>query len=246
MKLSLVGIIMFSLALMSCSEPETKNTIRFATFAEYPPFEYIDRGEIKGFDIDLARLVAKNMGKEAVFDNIQFSTILPALNSLQDEAAIATITITPDRAKNFDFTTPYYYEGMAAVYKTTQPVKNISQLSDKKMAAQLGSTMDIWLKKHFPKAQITTLNSNNQAIEALLAGHVDVVLIDGAQGAVYSQKHPGLSYTIITKAEDGYGIAFKKGSPLLAKMNQALKELEAQGEILKLKSKWFGGATWNN
>ena len=60
--------------------------------------------------------------------------------------------------------------------------------------------MEIWLKKHFPDEKITALNNNNQAIEALIAGHVDLVLMDGAQGAAYSHKHPGLAYTIITKA----------------------------------------------
>lgn len=104
----------------------------FSTSAEYPPFEYIENGEIKGFDIDLAKLIAKELGKEAVFDNMQFSTVLPALNSGQDDVAIATITITEERKKNFDFSIPYYFEGMAAVFDISQPVKEISQLTGKK------------------------------------------------------------------------------------------------------------------
>lgn len=242
-----VTLIPFASLLASgCHEQKNPREIHFATHAEYPPFEYSTQGEIKGFDIDLAKIVAKKLGKKAVFDNIQFSTILPAISSGQDDAAIATITITPDRKKNFDFTTPYYFEGMAAVYKTNQPANSVSQLAGKKIAAQLGSVMEIWLRTHFPAGEITALNSNNQAIEALIAGHVDVVLMDGAQGAVYSQKHPELSYSVVSKAENGYGIALKKGSPLTAQMNQALKALETEGKIEKLKLKWLGGTSWSN
>lgn len=242
-----IAIIPFSSLLLSgCREQKNPREIHFATFAEYPPFEYSSHGKIEGFDIDLAKIVAEKLGKKAVFDNMQFSTILPAITSGQDDAAIATITITPDREKNFDFTTPYYFEGMATVYKTNKPASNVAQLTGKKMAAQLGSVMEIWLRKHFPAGEIIALNSNNQAIEALIAGHVDVVLMDGAQGAVYSQKHAELSYSVITKADSGYGIALKKGSPLTAEMNQALKTLAAQGEIKKLQLKWLGVASWSN
>lgn len=234
----------FMLSLIACNEDKKQNEIHFATFAEYPPFEYTDHGEIKGFDIDLARLIAKELGKTAIFDNIQFSTILPGITSGKDDAAIATLTITPDRQKNLDFTTPYYFEGLAVLYKTNQLIHHVAQLEGKKIGVQLGSTMEIWLRKHFPAGEITVLNSNNQAVEALIAGHVDIVLMDGAQASIYSQKHPGLSSNVIIKADAGYGIALKKGSPLTVQMNQALKKLEAQGEIEKLKSKWLGGGSW--
>ncbi|HEM0493021.1 TPA: amino acid ABC transporter substrate-binding protein, partial [Legionella pneumophila] len=221
---------------------KNQNTLRFSTSAEYPPFEYIENGEIKGFDIDLAKLIAKELGKEAVFDNMQFSTVLPALNSGQDDVAIATITITEERKKNFDFSIPYYFEGMAAVFDISQPVKEISQLTGKKIAVQLGTVMEIWLHQNFPNAEITALDNNNQAIEALIAGHVDVVLMDGAQGGVYSKKYPGLSYSILAKANEGYGLVLKKGSPLRDEINSALENLKAKGEIQKLESIWIKGS----
>ena len=239
----LSSVILFTSA---CNNQNNQKEIHFATFAKYPPFEYGDHGEIKGFDIDLARAIAKELGKTAVFDNIQFSTILPAINSGKDDAAIATLTITQERQKNFDFTIPYYFDGMAAVYKTNNPVHSVEQLKGKKVAVQLGSVMEIWFRKHFEEGEMTALNANSQAIEALVAGHVDVVVMDGAQGAVFSQKHPGLSYTVFSKAEDGYGIALPKGSPLTAQMNKAIKKLEAQGTLAQLKSKWLGGASWNH
>lgn len=230
------------LMLAACKEKNNLNEIHFAIAAEYPPFEYQEQNELKGFDIDLANLIAKHLGKKAVFDNMQFSTILPALTAGQVDAAISTITITAERKKNLDFTQPYYFEEMAAVFRNENSVTNPTQLKGKKTACQLGSTMEIWLKKNMPKEEITAMDNNNQAIEALKAGHVDVVLMDGPQAALFSKKNPGLAYAIIAHSDDGYGIAFKKQSPLSAQINRALNTLKEQGEIEKLKHKWLMGA----
>jgi polar amino acid transport system substrate-binding protein len=235
------------LGISGCSNNKAgkeTNTIHFATSAEYPPFEYLEYGKLKGFDIELAKLIAKELGKEAVFDNMQFATILPALTSGQVDAAISTITITEDRKKNFDFTIPYYFEGMAAVFRKEMPIRELSQLRGKILAAQLGSTMEIWLKKHAANEKIIITDNNNQAIEALKVGHVDVVLMDGAQGAIFSQKNPDLSYAIVAKAEDGYGIVIKKHSELTSKINQALNNLKEKGGIAKLQKIWLEGMQW--
>ncbi|WP_207384185.1 substrate-binding periplasmic protein [Legionella nagasakiensis] len=232
--------------LIGCKQEKNIKDIHFSTSAEYPPFEYIEHGEIKGFDIDLARLIAKELGKNAVFDNLQFSTVLTAVASGQDDAAIATITITEDRKKHFDFSPPYYFENLVAIFKRHTPVKNQRQLTGKKIAAQLGSVMDIWLHQHVPNANIIAFDNNNQAIEALISGHVDVVVMDGAQGRIFSQKHSELSYHVIAKADDGYGIALRKGSPLTKQINQALIKLMGRGEVNGLKKKWLEETSWKN
>lgn len=234
------GIILSAIiALAGCDNEKDEDIIKFATSAEYPPFEYHEGGEVKGFDIELATLIAKDLGKKAVFENMQFSTILPTLDSGFVDAAISTITITDDRQKNFDFSDPYYAESMAVVFLQDKPVNDSEQLSGKKVACQMGSTMEIWAKKHIPLAEIVTFDGNNQSIEALKAGHVEVALVDGSQGAAFSQKNPGLSYSIIGKSDTGYGVAFKKGSSLKEQVNQSLKKLESIGEIKKLEKKWL-------
>lgn len=232
-------IIVLGLSVSSCGKPESDNKLHFSTSAEYPPFEYNDHGEIKGFDIELAQLIAKELGKEAVFDNMQFSTVLAAVTSGQDDVAISTITVTDERKNNVDFTDPYYFEGMATVYLVNQPLTKPSQLNGKKIAVQLGTVMELWLREHYPSVKVIAFDNNPQAVEALLAGHVDAVLIDGFQGSVFSKKHSGISYSIIANANKGYALALKKGSPLTAKINLVLQKLKASGALKKLEDKWL-------
>ena len=170
---------------------------------------------------------------------MQFSSVLLALQDTSVDAAISTITITKDRQNNFDFSEPYYVESMAMVFVKDKPILDKSQLSKKKIACQLGTTMEIWLKSNYSDVKIIAMNNNNQAIEALKVGHVDGVLIDQMQGKVFSNKNSNLDYTIIGQSETGYGIAFKKNSPLKEQVNKALKALESNEELEKLKKKWL-------
>lgn len=239
-KATLLSLLLTITTLFGCKYKENQtNTLRFATSAEYPPFEYMEQGKLKGFDIEVAQGIAQVLGKEAQFENMQFSSILPALAHGYVDAAISTITITDDRQKIFDFSKPYYFESMAAVFKEKAPIQNTETLLQKKIACQIGTTMEIWLKKQVLKEKIITTDNNNQAIEALKAGHIEVVVMDGAQAKIFSEKNPGLSYVRIAKAEDGFGVALKKNSPLTADINHALEVLYANGQLEQLQEKWL-------
>ncbi|WPX96534.1 ABC transporter substrate-binding protein [Candidatus Bandiella euplotis] len=233
------ALIATCMLFLGCKEDKVQNVIKFGTSADYPPFEYYDSGKIEGFDIELARLVAKELGKEAIFEDMQFTSILAALQSGSIDAAISTITITQERKQSFDFSESYHKENLAVVYLKEQPIIEKSQLSEKKIACQLGTIMEIWLKKNVPAATVIAVDNNNQAIESLKAGHAEGVFIDGVQAKAFSANNPGLAYQIIAQADEGYGIAVKKESPLLNDINTALKSLADKGELQKLKQKWF-------
>jgi polar amino acid transport system substrate-binding protein len=229
------------IGLSACNKVSDDKYLTFATSGEYPPFEYKTNGELRGFDIDLAKLIANELGKEAIFEDMQFSTILPALQNGHVDAAIATITVTSDRKQHFGFSEIYYFDGIAAVFKDSSPISTKADLKNKKIACQLGSTMEIWLKKNGFTNQTVAMDNNNQAIEALKAGHVDVVLMDGAQGNIFSKKNLHLSFQIIDTSEDGYAIVTKKDAPLLAQINQAIEKLKKNGDIAMLEEKWLKG-----
>lgn len=232
-------IILFTILLSACSEQKDENIIKFATCSDYPPFEYQENGELRGFDVELAKLIGKHLNKEVVFENMQFSSILPSLQESRVDAAIATIAITKERLQAFDFSIPYYFDKIVAVFKTENPINDKRDLIGKKIACQLGTVMQIWLKTNIPEAEIILLNNNNQAIESLKAGHVDIVIIDAAQGAVFSNKNSNLSFINIAEANEGYGIALKQGSSLKSQIDEAIKALQENGELQKLQNQWI-------
>lgn len=228
------------------AQSEEDNKIRFATSADYPPFEYYENSEFKGLDIDIANLIAKSLGKEAVFENMQFSNVLMAVNSGRVDAAISTITITEEREKNFDFSIPYYFDSIAAVFPKKSPITEKAQLNGKKIACQLGTTMEIWSNENTKDSSIIGMNNNRQAIEALKIGHVDAVIMDTPQAIAFSQKNPNLHYSVIGSSKDGYAVAFKKGSELKVKVDNALRTLEKEGKIQEVKDKWMKSSKWSN
>ncbi len=229
------------LCIIGCEDAkhQKESELRLAISAEYPPFEYIDKGETKGFDIDLAQLIGEKLGLKVVFDNMSFSTIFPMLEGGQVDAAISTLTASPERRKQFDFSEVYYKSDLATIYQDTMPLKTVAALESKKVACQLGSTMEQWLKAHVPSANRVAMDHGNQMIEALKAGHVDAVLIDEVQAIIFIEKNPGLSYAIVAPVDEGYAIAFKKGSTQREPIDKALKKLMNEGEIERLKSKWL-------
>lgn len=239
--------LLLTLLIVGCKEDDpASDVLVFSTCGDYPPFEYYEQGVLTGFDIEVAKLIAQELGKKAVFKEQDFTGVLTALSTGQADVAIATLTVTEGRKKNFDFSDVYYTEGLVAVFKEGQPITSQSDLAGKQIATQLGSTMEIWLKNNVADADVTLLDTNIQAIEALKAGYVEVVLLDAVQGAVFCRKNPGLAYAPIAEADSGYAIAVAKNSPLKPKINAALAKLEAHGSMQKLKAKWLEGAKWNS
>ena len=234
-----VGAFLFLFGAFQ-GQSDNRSLLRFATCADYPPFEYMRGGELVGFDIELAREIAKDLGSEAEFLDVPFSSVLVAVDSGLADMAIATITKTTMREQSFDFSEPYYTECLAMVYYADAPIESAAQLEGKKIACQLGTTMELWLKEHVPSAAIVATDSNPQAIEMLKAQHVDGVYIDCTQAVEFCAVNPELQYKPIAHADTGYAVAFKKESALKDRVNASLKRLEAAGVIARLRKTYVG------
>ena len=113
----------------------------------------MQNGEFRGFDIDLAKLIAKKMNKAVEFKDMQFNNLFQALNANQIDVAISMITITEEREKNFDFSIPYYFNKIGTIFYKNSKIEKIDDLHNKKLTCQLGTTMEIWIKKKLPNNQ---------------------------------------------------------------------------------------------
>lgn len=233
----IIGVLSFW--YFGSSEQKKDHIIIFATCADYPPFEYYSSGELKGFDIELGQLVAQELHKEAQFKDMNFNSIFPALENGLVDAALSTVTVTAERAQNFDFSIPYYVESLAVLSMNEHKIHSKDDLKGKKIACQLGTTMEIWLKEHATETDVITMDSNPSAVEALKAGHVDGVLIDTAQAISFARKNQNLHYATIAQADTGYAIAFKKNSPLRPQVNEAILSLQKRGVIAALQQRYL-------
>lgn len=241
--LSIASFLCLGTMILPCCKKKDQNTIVFGTSADYPPFEFYQGNTMVGFDIELGYLIAEILKKKAVFENMKFGAILATLENETIDVGLSTITETEERKKNFDFSQAYYKETLSLLCLKSLPLLTKEDLKNKKIACQLGTTMEIWLKENFQPhdVDVILMDTNNQCVEALKAGHVQGVLIDNTQGKAFAKANPTLINNSFAKSSQGYGAVLKKNSPLRKEINKALDILRENGTLEKLEKKWLGG-----
>ena len=223
-----------------------KEELIVATEPSFAPFEFPDEKskEFTGFDMDLIRAVAKEMGyKKCTIKNMGFDALIPALTAGNIDVAIAGMTITDARKQKVNFSQPYYKSGLAfAVRKDNNDIKGVDDLTGKKMAVQLGTTGATRAEK-IKGVKISTFNTSDLACMELKNKNVDAVISD-LPVLQYFLKKGGSEYAkIVGKplTDEAYGIAVAKKNTKLAKdIDVALDKLKKSGEYDKIYTKWFG------
>lgn len=239
----ILGILittMFSVRDKS-TQPNT-NILLIGTSPDYPPFEFKENNKIVGLDIDLAKLIAQKLNMQPVILEFEFPNLIPALQSGKIDIIASALTATQERKSLVDFSEAYYVPQFAMITNAESNITNLEQFKHKKIGAQLGSTMQLYLTDNKDKLQIkeiVTLNSNNQLIQQLKLNRIDGTLVEEAQAKSFVFHDRNLKYFQILGSEYGYSFALKKGSDLTSKINQAILELKQEGKIEQLYSKWI-------
>ena len=215
-------------------------TLTVGTAAEYEPFEYMEDGQYKGFDLDLIQDIAKKLGLTVEFANVDFDTIVPGASSgAKYDVGIGAITVTPERKKEVDFTDSYYMDDQAIVTMkdnadiTGDNYKEKLDSADAKIAVQSGSTAEAFAKENFPNAELVPFKNATDCFSALQAGQ-SVALVTNrsvaAQLVATSFDNEQVIKLISTGEE--YAIAVNKdNSGLKDAINKALKELTDDGTV---------------
>lgn len=247
--LLMLGIFVLSLGLVGCGK-KAENTsnakvLKLGAEMTFPPFEFQEEGskEYVGFDMDLARALAKQMGYELQIQNIGFDGLIPALEAGNIDIIVSGMSITEERAKKISFSKPYYKSGLSIVVKADNAtIKTFKDLEGKNIAVQIGTTGAEEARK-IKNAKVREYNSNSEAYMELKAGGVDAVVNDLPVNEYYLAKSGDKNAKIlgdIMNAEE-YGMAMtKKNTELTEKVNKALDELKKNGEYDKIYQKWFG------
>lgn len=204
-----------------------------------------DKNELVGFDIDYARAAAEKMGKEAVFQTIDWSAKESELNSGRIDLIWNGYTITEERKQKVLFTKPYLKNAQVIVTLANSDIAKLDDLSGKNVGLQKLSSAADALNASEVKSKlkaITEYPDNVLALSDLKIGRVDAVVIDQIVADYYMTKDKGTFKQLDESlAPEEYGIGVKKGNEaLLNELQKALDAMNEDGTAAKISEKWFG------
>lgn len=220
-----------------------RGTLRVATEPEFPPFEYIKDGEIVGFDVDLANIIAEHLGVKLELRRTKWDAIIPTLLSGDVDLIISGMTATPERALKVSYTDPYFLTQLNLLVSKTRAAEaqGVADL-DKEgriIAVKLGTTGDITAKRVFKQATVRQFQTQNLAALEVAQGTADAFVYDLAAVRAQHAKHEATTFVIETPiSQEPYAIACRKGDPeTLAWLNLVLRTLRLDGRMKELYDK---------
>lgn len=222
---------------------KTEGVLTFGTNAEFPPFEFVAGNGVidqyDGIDIAIAKQIAEENGMTAAIENMEFPSLLIALENGQIDAAIAGMTVTEDRKESADFTIPYYTATQVMIVKEDSDIAAAADMADKKICVIEGYTGEICVQDMgYP---YEAFKKGTEAVMELVNGKCDVVVIDSATAQKYINDNEGLKIVEDASAfeSEEYAIAVKKGNTeLLDMLNKAIEAKLADGTISELAAKY--------
>lgn len=219
--------------------------LNVGTNAEFPPFEYVDdNGEPDGFDIALIKAIGEKMGVEVQVENMEFDALVASIGRKID-VAIAGMTITEERQKMVDFSNPYYMAVQYVILPEGSTIAGAEDLQGKAIGVQLGTTGDI-LAEEIEGAEVAQYNKALDAVNDLVNGRLDCVIVDKNPALVFETKFEG-KVTAVDGEQFGfeteeYAISLPKGDTELAdKINAALQEMMEDGTFDALVEEYIEG-----
>lgn len=222
---------------------ENDGVLLVGTNAEFPPFEYVDdNGEPDGFDMALIREIGSRMDMEVKVENMEFSSLVSSIGTKID-VAIAGMTVTEERSKMVDFSEPYYEALQYVLILPDTAIKTARDLENKKIGVQLGTTGD-FIAEEITGAEAGQYNKAVEAVNDLINGRLDCVIIDKNPALVFEEKFAGqvvaLDGAQFDFEAEEYAIAASKGdTELMGKINDALREIKEDGTYEKLVAEYI-------
>jgi ABC-type amino acid transport substrate-binding protein len=223
-------------------EIKKRGKIVVGTEPLFPPFEfYNEKGELVGFDIDLAKEIAKQLGVELELKTLSFEKLFSALILTKEiDIIISAISVTPERTKFVAFSIPYFGSGEVFLIKKGLSVEKLEEMKNKKIGVQTGTISEVEAKK-FSKPENIILFKNYQiAIESLLKDEIDAVLVEYPLAKFLVKENPKLNIIPYNISSNFYAIGLRKGEDkFLFEINQIIQKLKRSGYFKILEEKWL-------
>lgn len=214
--------------------------LTMATNATFPPYESYEGNDIVGIDADIAKAIADKLGLKLEIQDMEFNSIITAVQSGKADLGLAGMTVTDERKQSVDFTDSYATGIQSVIVKEGSSIKSIDDLKGKKIGVQLATTGDIYAKDDFGEENVEEYNKGADAVMALTSGKIDAVIIDNQPAKAFVKTTDGLQILDTDYVQEDYAAAIQKGNTdLLNAVNGALKELKEDGTIQKILDKYI-------
>ena len=227
------------------TKTEDKKVLTMGTSADYPPFEFVDptvSEEIIGFDVDLANLIGEKLGYEIVIENIDFNSLIPSIQAGKVDFVLAGMSSTPERDKVVDFSIAYNETVQMVVTKKDSGIETVEDLAGKKVGVQVSSIQED-LANEVAKTVDMTVESRNlipEVFQDIMTKRFDAAIIEDIVAENYAERNTDLTFFPVVVDDADYKAAvFPEGSELKGQFDETIQELIDNGEIEKLRQKWF-------
>jgi ABC-type amino acid transport substrate-binding protein len=220
----------------------TKGVLRVGVDPSYPPFASVKEGKIEGYDADLARAIASDLGVRVEFVPLALDTLYDALVAEKVDMLISALPFVYERQREVRYSTPYYQAGQVLVVRPGEGrIVSINDLRGKRVGVELGSNADTEVRR-LARTSIADMSLNStyqtpgEALDALARGDLDAVITDNTSAQSYEHAHPG-AITVLspTLTDEPYVVALPvKASGLTDRVNATIERLRQSGELARM------------
>ena len=216
--------------------------LHMATNAAFPPYEMVaDDGSFEGIDVEIAGKVAEKLGLELVVDDMDFGSVITSVQSGKSDIAMAGLTVTEDRKQNVDFSDTYATGVQMVIVPIDSDIESIDDLQGKLIGCQESTTGYIYCSDDYGEDMVTAFPNGANAVQALLSGKVDAVVIDSQPAQEFVAQNAGKLKMLGTEyVSEDYAIGVSKDNTALRDaVNNALKELIGDGTVQSILDKYI-------
>ena len=238
--IALALVLVLCLSLAACgakgatlADVKKAGKMTVATSPDFPPFESLENNEVVGIEVEIMKLIAKDLGVEIEFVQMDFDSVLVGIQAAKYDCAMSGITKSAEREKNMLFTNPYYNAAQVIVVKADSAIKTKADLAGKTVSVQTGTTAETGCQDEKITTQGYTANADAKA--ALTTGKVDAWVVDNLTALQMVEEGDGLVVLEEKMTEEPYAFAFAFGSEdLVAEINKSLEKLINDGTVEKI------------
>ena len=214
--------------------------LTMGTNAAFPPYEYKDGDDIVGIDAEIAQALADKLGLQLEIVDMDFDSLIASIQSGKIDMSLAGMTVTEERKQNVDFTDSYATGVQVIIVKDDSDIASADDLEGKLIGVQQGTTGHLYCSDDFGDDSVIPYPNGATAVQALVQGKVDCVVIDQEPAKAFVEANGGLKILDTAYTTEDYAAAVSKDNPeLTAALNTALQELKDDGTVQAILDKYI-------